>query len=153
MMEARVVLPGAQALVGFQFAAVLTESFDKLQPLVKWVHVSGLLCIALCSILLMAPAAYHRIVEGGEDSERLHRFATAMILASMVFLSLGIAADLFVVGVKVFGSISAASLIGIVTLCIFLGWWFGYMLYRRASDPAHPGRSAFRKMQEPSGAK
>ena len=35
LTEARVVLPGAQALLGFQFIAILMESFDR-QP--KWLH-------------------------------------------------------------------------------------------------------------------
>jgi MFS family permease len=135
MMEARVVLPGAQALVGFQFAAVLTDSFDKLPPMVKLVHIVGLSCIALTTVFLMAPAAFHRIVEEGEDSERLHRFASAMILAAMVFLPLGIAADVFVVADKIFRSTGTALLMSIVTLFIFLGWWFGYMFYKKASDP------------------
>ena len=31
LTECRVVLPGAQALLGFQFICVLTESFDRLR--------------------------------------------------------------------------------------------------------------------------
>ena len=41
LTEARVVLPGAQALLGFQFIAVLTDSFARLPKSVA-VHPPGL---------------------------------------------------------------------------------------------------------------
>jgi hypothetical protein len=97
LTEARVVLPGAQALLGFQFATVLVEGFEKLPPASKDVLLASLALMALSIILLMAPAAYHRIVENGEESERFHRFASLMLLAAMVPLPLGISGDTFVV--------------------------------------------------------
>lgn len=70
LTEARVVLPGATALLGFQFATMLLEAFDKLPASSKYVHMLSLWLMGLSVILLMTPAAYHRIVERGEDSER-----------------------------------------------------------------------------------
>jgi hypothetical protein len=35
LTEARVVLPGAQALLGFQLIAVLTKPFEQLPPALK----------------------------------------------------------------------------------------------------------------------
>ncbi|MFL5334020.1 MAG: DUF6328 family protein, partial [Geminicoccaceae bacterium] len=60
--ESRIVLPGAQALLGFQFAAYLTDSFDRLPAGSKLVHTASLLLMALAVILLMTPAPLHRIV-------------------------------------------------------------------------------------------
>src|SRR5207237_373090 len=42
LAEARVVLPGAQALLGFQFAAILIEGFEKLEPAAKYLHLISL---------------------------------------------------------------------------------------------------------------
>jgi hypothetical protein len=53
-------------LLGFQLAVVMTEPFASLSRSSKIVHGFALSCIALCTILLMAPAAYHRIVYEGE---------------------------------------------------------------------------------------
>src|SRR5215831_19431168 len=47
LIEARVVLPGAQALLGFQFATILLESFDKLPESSRIIHLLSLLCTAL----------------------------------------------------------------------------------------------------------
>jgi cytochrome bd-type quinol oxidase subunit 2 len=130
LLEIRVVLPGAQALLGFQFAALLMEGFDKLPQSSKYVHFAGLLLMALAIILMMTPAAYHRLVEKGENTERLHRLSSKMLLSSMALLALGICAELFVVGRKITSSLTASILLAIFALTLFYGCWFGYTYYR-----------------------
>src|SRR5256885_7710332 len=61
LTEARVVIPGAQAMFGFQLAVMLTEAFGELADSTKIVHAAALCCVVLAVILLMAPAAFHRI--------------------------------------------------------------------------------------------
>src|SRR5207253_1800016 len=68
LTEARLVLPGAQALLGFQLAVTLTRAFDELPFSSRLVHAAALVLVALAVILLMAPAAFHRIAFAGEDS-------------------------------------------------------------------------------------
>ncbi|HWS52668.1 MAG TPA: DUF6328 family protein [Pyrinomonadaceae bacterium] len=131
LTEARVVLPGAQALLGFQLLAVLTESFDRLPDASKYVHLASLGCIAVTVVLLMTPAAYHRIVEQGEETEHFHRFASKMIVASLVPLALGLAGGVYVVAQKVTDSTLVAVVAALVTLALFWELWFGITLYRR----------------------
>lgn len=138
LTEARVILPGAQALLGFQFAAMLTDSFDRLAPAAKYVHLSSLAMVALATILLMAPAAFHRIVERGEDTERLHAFASAMVLGALGLLAPGIAGEVVVVVQKTFADIHGAWLAGGITLLAFYGVWFGYTFWcRKRSQQKH----------------
>jgi hypothetical protein len=101
LTETRVVLPGAQALLGFQFIATLTEGFDKLPLHLRWLHLASLCAVALSTILLMTPAAWHRLVEHGEHTEGFHRFASAMLLAALVPLALGLCGDFYLVADKV----------------------------------------------------
>ncbi|HYH84400.1 MAG TPA: DUF6328 family protein [Pyrinomonadaceae bacterium] len=131
LTEARVVLPGAQALLGFQFIAVLTESFDKLANLSKYIHLASLGLIALTIIFLMTPAAYHRIVERGEETEHFHRFASKMVVAALVPLALGLCGDVYVVVQKVTESQLVSVVAALITLAIFWELWFGVTLYRR----------------------
>jgi hypothetical protein len=131
LTEARVVLPGAQALLGFQFAAFLMESFDKLPGSSKAIHSLSLALVALSIIFLMTPAAYHRIVEQGEDTEHFHRFAGRALIAAMIPLALGITGDLFVAMRKVTDSAMLAGLAALLSLMTFYGMWFGYTMYRR----------------------
>jgi hypothetical protein len=132
LTEARVVLPGVQALLGFQLATMLMEGFDKLPTSSRYVHLISLLLMALCVILLMTPAAYHRMVERGEDTERFHRVASALLLSAMLPLPLGICGDLYVVFRKATGSVGLSIGSAILMLTFFYGLWFGYTAYRRA---------------------
>jgi hypothetical protein len=90
--------------------------------------------IAMSTVLLMAPAAYHRIVEQGEDSESFVHFASRMVLTAMVLLALGIAGDFLVVVTKVLNSVWFGVASALLTLVFFYGLWFGLTAYLRASQ-------------------
>jgi hypothetical protein len=102
LTEARVIIPGAQALFGFQFVAMLTTGFDKLPQGAKIVHAGALLLIAINVILLMTPAALHRLSFAGEDSELFFRIGSGFVIASPVFLAGGIALEFYVVVLKAY---------------------------------------------------
>jgi hypothetical protein len=131
LTEARVVLPGVQALLGFQLSIMLMQGFESLPPSSKYIHVASLALLTLSIILLMSPAAYHRIVARGEDTQDVHRFASRMLLFTMVPLPLGFAGDFYVVVRKTLNSNAWASFSSIVMLLFFYGLWFGYMIYRK----------------------
>jgi Family of unknown function (DUF6328) len=132
LTESRVMLPGAQAILGFQFAVMLSKSFDQLPASAHAVHVAALGLVAFAVILLMTPAAIHRITFGGEDSERFHTIGTRFIVAAAVPLGLGISLELFVALVKA----TQSQMLGIVGACVtaalFAGLWFVQPLLLRA---------------------
>lgn len=132
LIECRMVLPGAQALLGFQFVTVFMERFEQLPPSLKELHIASLVAVAVCTILLMTPAAYHRIVEAGNDSEQFHRFASRILLAAMAFLALGVSGDFAVILLRVFSSAALAAALASLLLIFFLVAWFGSTLYLRA---------------------
>jgi Family of unknown function (DUF6328) len=131
LTEARVVLPGAQALLGFQLVAVLADGFEKLPESSRQLHLVSLVLLALSTVLLMTPAAYHRVVEQGENTEHFHRFASRLVLTAMVPLALAIAGDAYIVVEKVTHSASLAVLTTLLLLVFFFGCWFGYTAYAR----------------------
>lgn len=131
LTEARVVLPGAQAMLGFQFVTTLMEAFEKLPLSLRYVHLVSLMLVALSIVLLMTPAAYHRIVERGEETEHFHRFASRMLVAAMLPLALGLTGDFYIVVRKITESATASLIASVVLLIFFYGLWFGYTLYRR----------------------
>ena len=131
LTESRMVLPGAQALLGFQFITMLMENFDTLPQWAKYIHLGCLLSTTLSIILLMTPAAYHRVVEEGEETEYFHRFASRFLLAAMIPLAWSVCGDFFVVLWKVTENLALSVSAGALMLIVFYGLWFGYTLYRR----------------------
>ena len=53
LTEARVIIPGCQALLGFQLIAMLTRTFDEMPFDAKLMHAAGLCCVTLATILLI----------------------------------------------------------------------------------------------------
>jgi hypothetical protein len=124
LTEARVLIPGAQALFGFQLAVMLTEAFGDLTRDAKIVHVIALCCIALAVILLMAPAAFHRIAYGGENTETFHRLGSLLVVTAALPLALGITLDLYVAGTRAFESRLPAVVAALATGVVLLLLWY-----------------------------
>jgi hypothetical protein len=137
LTEARVILPGAQALFGFQLSIVLTQAFEQLPTASRIAHAISIAFIAVSVILLMAPAAYHRIVYAGEDSEDMHRIGSVLITAATVPLAIGLAVDIHVVMAKIADSATVGLASGLVALLLLLGLWYGYPLAVAALNERH----------------
>jgi Family of unknown function (DUF6328) len=128
LTEARVVLPGAQALFGFQLAIVLTQAFERLPKTSMTVHAASLFVVALAIVMLMAPAPYHRIVYAGEDTADMYRVGSALVTAATFPLGLGMAGDVYVVIAKISGSFVVGSIIGGSAFILLAGLWYIYPL-------------------------
>jgi hypothetical protein len=136
LTEARVIIPGCQALLGFQLIAMLTQTFDELPMDAKIMHATGLCCVTIATILLMTPAALHRQAFRGNDSEQFLRLGSAFVVAASLPLALGIAADVYVVFLKITHSIALALAAGLTLLLAMLLLWYLYPMWLRA----HPLR-------------
>lgn len=132
LTEARLIIPGGQAMVGFQFIAMLTKEFDALPFAVKIVHAAGLAMVAINVVLLMTPAAVHRLAFRGEDSARFVQIASGLVTAAPAFLAAGIAAELFVVFFKVAESVTLSLGAALLTLLLLGGLWYALPLKWRA---------------------
>ncbi|TJW03113.1 MAG: hypothetical protein E5W82_33090 [Mesorhizobium sp.] len=139
LTESRVVLPGAQALLGFQLAIVLTDGFAQLPGHAKLLHGAALGCIALATILLVTPAAYHRIVYAGAMVEAFYKIASRFVLSATVFLALGLSADIDVIVAKITGMPLAAGIAAGSAFIVLVGLWHIWPLSRRRARKA--GRS------------
>jgi len=133
LVELRVVIPGAQALLGFQLACMLTESFARLPQLSRWLHLAALALVAVSIVLLLTPAAYHRLALAGEYTQGFHRLVSRFLIAGMAPLALGITGDFLVVAQLVSGSYALASVLAGALLCLCIGLWFVFTLCCRAA--------------------
>lgn len=131
LTEARVMLPGAQALLGFQLAILLTQGFERLPELSKVIHTLALCCVALTVILLMTPACVHRIGYGGENSERFLRLGSRLVVAAAVPLAAGIAGDIYVAVAKALDWPQAGAFVAAATAALLAAMWLIYPLLLR----------------------
>jgi Family of unknown function (DUF6328) len=124
LTEARVILPGAQALLGFQLVVMMTQAFDRLPRPVQAIHVAALLSLVLAVVLLIAPAAIHRLALQGRDDARLLGPGSFIITLALLPLVASICCDMWVALYKLTGTDSLASVGAVLTAVVLLGLWF-----------------------------
>ncbi|MDP8985752.1 MAG: DUF6328 family protein [Pseudomonadota bacterium] len=125
--ESRMVLPGIQALFGFQLIAVFNSRFDEvLGHGAQVLHLVAVMLTALAIALIMAPAAYHRQAERGSISRYLADYASRLLAIGMAPLLTALAIEVSLVAFMILRSVAASSAIGTALLLIF-GWlWYGF---------------------------
>src|SRR5262249_53381018 len=102
--EARILVLGTQMLIGFQYRLVLEPAFQRFPELSRWLALASLLLILLTFGLLLAPGSFHRIVEGGEDTERLHAFSMRIMETALAPFAVALGIALFLVGQRIGGT-------------------------------------------------
>jgi hypothetical protein len=123
--ECRMVLPGIQALFGFQLIAVFNQGFgEKLSPTEQVLHLVALVLTTLAMALVMTPAALHRQAEPKEVSERFLWIASNMVLAGMFPLALAVGLDAYVVGSVVVHNDVLAAVLAAGLVAVFAFLWF-----------------------------
>jgi hypothetical protein len=132
LTEARVVLPGVQALLGFQLIAVLSRRFDQLPAALKAVHAVGLGMMMLAVVLLLAPAAFHRLAFGGEDVPIVHKVGSIFVTAALAALAVGLSAEVMVALGALSGRSDVGALIAAMVLLLLLGLWYVWPLLIRS---------------------
>jgi cellobiose-specific phosphotransferase system component IIC len=123
--ECRMVLPGIQALFGFQLIAVFNESFSKKLSTNQQIgHLVAIGLTTLAVVLAMAPAALHRLSTPDKVSEKLVKQSTGLLTMGMVPLMLGTVIDLFLLSEIILKDGSVPAAIAICFLAVFVAMWY-----------------------------
>ena len=131
--ECRMVLPGIQALFGFQLIAAFNDGFgEKLSHPEQTLHLAALLLVALAAALVMAPAAIHRQTDQLEVTERFMWVSSQLILASMVPLALGLTLDVYLISRVILESEPLALGISMALMAGYLLLWLVLPLRERS---------------------
>src|SRR5215210_2788662 len=129
--ECRMVLPGVQALFGFQLVAVFNQRFAELPFSDQVLHLVAVAFVALSAALVMTPAAFHREVEPHSVSERMLKISTWLLLASMACLALGIAGDFFIIAFLVLEDRVLPAVVAISLFAALVLLWFVFPFSQR----------------------
>jgi uncharacterized membrane protein HdeD (DUF308 family) len=133
--EARMVLPGIQALFGFQLIAVFSERFKELTEDERLIHFSATVLVTIAIALIMTPAAYHRLAEQTTISKFFVLLASWLIAAAMVPLMLGLTLEVYLLGLLVIGEPKTSLEVATALLGVFLMLWFVFPLAMRLFHP------------------
>ncbi|UGQ47684.1 DUF6328 family protein [Massilia endophytica] len=129
--EARMVLPGIQALFGFQAIAVFNERFKDLPMYVQDCHVAALGFVVIAIALIMMPAAYHRLAEPGCVSRHAIKVSSRSICYALAPLAAALSLDIFVVVHAVTDAMAVSAMSGSAAFILLIALWFAYPLYSR----------------------
>ena len=122
--ECRTVVPGMQALFGFQLIAVFSATFkEQVSPAERMLHLVAIVLVTIAIVLVMAPAAVHRQTEQLSVSERFITISSRLLMASMAPLAVGICLDVYLIARIIADSRVVAGVLAGFLLCTFLAFW------------------------------
>jgi len=133
--ECRMVLPGIQALFGFQMIAVFNQGFgEKLTAAEQKLHGVSILLVIAAIALVMSPAAVHRKAEPKSASDRFLLVASRFLLAAMLVLSIALSLDVYVVTKIVWKSSTFAVIASAVSFVFIVLLWEAYPVVFRKGE-------------------
>jgi hypothetical protein len=122
--ESRMVLPGIQALFGFQLIAVFSTAFgEKLSRGEQHLHLAAVTMTALAVALIMTPAAFHRQRGPHHVTDAFIKVSTRLLLWSMWPLSSAICLDFYLVG-RVISGEPWATAAAAALFAVYIVLWF-----------------------------
>ncbi|MBA2331410.1 MAG: hypothetical protein H0V94_01285 [Actinobacteria bacterium] len=129
--ELRSLIPGAEVLFGFLLAIRFTEFFPKLTLVQERVYYATLLSTAFALVMLLAPAAFHRIRFRDDDKEAMLRKGNREAIAGTGGIALAFTGVLFLVTDLMF-SLPWAFVVA-ATFFLLAAWrWWLIALFRKA---------------------
>lgn len=143
LQEVRVAQTGVQILFAFLLALAFTSRFASVTQFQRYIYVLTLMLCAAAAALLIAPAAFHRVVYRRRLKHHLVRIASRLALSGLVLLLLALVSALLLILDVVIGLWPALPLAA-GALGWFAAWWFGLPAWSRIrhGPPAGPALDA-----------
>jgi hypothetical protein len=145
--EARMVLPGVQAIMGFQLIAVFNQRFQELSEGRQILHLAAFVLLAAAMGLIMTPAAYHRQAERGCVTRRFVTLASFLLTVALGPLILGVAIDAYLLTWLVVGRELPSLCVAGGVLSLLAGLWF---FLPQAAKRAREARLAGAERRDPA---
>jgi VIT1/CCC1 family predicted Fe2+/Mn2+ transporter len=131
--ELRSLIPGAEVLFGFLLAIRFQNSFEKLTLVQERVYYGTLLCTAFALVMLLAPAAFHRVRFREGDKEKLLQKGNREAIAGTAGIGLAFTGVLFLVTDLLFSIPWAIAVAGLFFALTAWRWWL-VALYRKVRE-------------------
>lgn len=123
LQEVRVIQTGVQILTGFLLTVPFTQRFGELNDLQVGVYLAVLAGAAATTALVMAPAAFHRVLFRRGAKLWVVEAGNKCLIAGLSLLALTLSGVLFLVFDVVIGVRTAAVTAGTALVVFASLWW------------------------------
>jgi Flp pilus assembly protein TadB len=120
-------------LFGFLLAIRFTGQFKDLTSGQKYVYYATLLSTAVALVLLLAPAAHHRLRFREGDKDFMLRKGNREAIAGSIAIALAFTGALYVVTDLTF-NVGTAVAVSVVFFALIIWRWWAYGVYRTLTD-------------------
>lgn len=141
LQEVRVAQTGVQILFAFLLTLAFTNRFADTTHLERLIYVVTLMLCAAATALLIAPAAFHRVVYRRRLKHHLVKVANRLALSGLMLLLLAMISAILLILDVVIG-FGPALFLALGALSWFVTWWFILPVWSRlrhqgVPDPPH----------------
>jgi hypothetical protein len=140
LQEVRVAQTGVQILFAFLLTLAFTPRFTDVTHFQKYIYVTTLMLCAAATALLIAPAAFHRVIYRRRLKHHLVQVANRLALSGLVLLLLAMISALLLILDVVIG-LGPAVFLAVGGLTWFVTWWFILPVWSRVSHQRRPDPS------------
>jgi hypothetical protein len=134
LQELRVLLPGVQVLFAFLLTVPFSSRFKDLTDFQEKFYYGVLICVALATVLLVAPTVGHRILFRRQQKEFLVTLSNDLALAGILLVAIAMCGAIALISDFLFGT-TTALISAAVMASAFAGFWFLGPLVRRQKLP------------------
>jgi Flp pilus assembly protein TadB len=131
--ELRVALPGVQFLLAFLLIVPFQQTIDRTTDFQRDVYFVALVASAVASVLLIAPAAQHRVLFRQHDKDALLRRSNRSAFVGLLALAVAMTAAVLLVLDVLFNRTLAWTTSGLLA-ALLLWWWVAVPYWKRAHD-------------------
>jgi Family of unknown function (DUF6328) len=122
LQELRVALPGVQILFAFLLTVPFSQGFTRLNDFQRVLYFGVLLSTVVCTALLIAPTANHRLLFRLRDKENLVRVSNRLAIIGLAVLSVSLTGAILLISDILFKS-PLPAIVTVATGLIFLVLW------------------------------
>lgn len=124
--ESRMILPGIQALFGFQLIVVFSTTFtEKLNVFEQRFHLIAILLVVLATMIILTQAMFHRQTSEKEVAEEFIRIVSRLLLISMFPIVASMSIEFYLISRVIHNNFPLALLFTLIVLSLFLLLWLG----------------------------
>ena len=124
--ESRMILPGIQALFGFQLIVVFNDTFtQKLNVFEQRLHLLAIVLVVFTTVIIIAQAMYHRQTELQEVDEEFIRVATKLLLISRFPFMVSVCLEFYLICQVIVNDTPLSIILSLAVFALFLILWIG----------------------------